>query len=247
MLGHVTGIDNSHSARSANVMTIEPLGDSALLVRIVEKDGGESGHALDAVLGAFRQLEAAVIPGVVDLAPAYNTVGVFFDPALTAFDGLKTEIEKVLQNREAAKARAGTGSTIEVPVCYEDEFAPDLREVAWHARLSPHQVVQRHVDAVYRVNCVGFTPGFPYLSGLPSELATPRRASPRKEIPAGAVAIGGTQTGIYPRKSPGGWNIIGRTPLSLFEVEREPPSLFHAGDRVRFRRISRQEFEQFQQ
>jgi inhibitor of KinA len=93
------------------------------------------------------------------------------------------------------------------------------------------------------VNCVGFTPGFPYLSGLPLELTSPRRASPRKEIPAGAVAIGGTQTGIYPRKSPGGWNIIGRTPLSLFEVKRETPSLLQAGDRVRFRRISREEFE----
>lgn len=224
-------------------MRIEPLGDSALLVRVVEDHGRESERALDAVLGAFRQLEAAVIPGVVELAPAYTTVGVFFDPALTGFDAVKTEIEQVLQNTEPAKPGAGTGSTIEVPVCYEDEFAPDLREVAWHARLSPQQVVQRHADAVYRVNCVGFTPGFPYLSGLPTELATPRRASPRKEIPAGAVAIGGMQTGIYPRKSPGGWNIIGRTPLSLFEVRREPPSLFHAGDRVRFRRISREEFQ----
>ena len=93
------------------------------------------------------------------------------------------------------------------------------------------------------MNCVGFSPGFPYLSGLPAELATPRRDSPRKEIPAGSVAIGGTQTGIYPRKSPGGWNIIGRTPLSLFDVLRKPPALFHAGDWVRFRRISREEFD----
>ena len=222
-------------------MRIELLGDSALLVRVVEDYGRESERALDAVLGAFGQLEAAAIPGVIELAPAYTTVGVFFDPALTGFDAVKTEIERALQETEPAKRRAG--STIEVPVCYEDEFAPDLREVAWHARLSPQQVVQRHTDPVYRVNCVGFTPGFPYLSGLAAELATPRRASPRKEIPAGAVAIGGTQTGIYPRKSPGGWNIIGRTPLLLFEVTRKPPSLFHAGDRVRFRRISREEFE----
>jgi inhibitor of KinA len=103
--------------------------------------------------------------------------------------------------------------------------------------------VQRHSSAMYRVTSVGFTPGFPYLSGLPAALATPRRSSPRKEIPAGAVGIGGTQTGIYPRKSPGGWNIIGRTPLSLFEVKREPPALLRAGDRVRFRRITREEFE----
>jgi inhibitor of KinA len=224
-------------------MRIEPLGDSALLVRVVEDHGREPERALDAVLTVLRQLEAALIPGVVELAPAYATVGVFFDPALTAYDAVKTAIEQVLQNTEAVKPRAGTARTIEVPVCYEDEFAPDLREVAWHAGLSQQEVVRRHSAALYRVNCVGFTPGFPYLSGLPPELASPRRAAPRKEIPAGAVAIGGTQTGIYPRKSPGGWNIIGRTPLSLFELKREPPSLLQAGDRVRFRRISREEFE----
>ena len=125
------------------------------------------------------------------------------------------------------------------------QVTPDLDAVAQHTALSPEEIVRRHADASYRVSCVGFTPGFPYLSGLPPELATPRRASPRKEIPAGAVAIGGTQTGIYPRKSPGGWNIIGRTPLRLFDVERNPPALFHAGDRVRFRKISRQEFDVF--
>jgi inhibitor of KinA len=225
-------------------MRIEPLGDSALLVRVVEDHGREPERALDAVLSALRQLEAGVIPGVVELAPAYATVGVFFDPALTGFEAVKTAIEQVLPETELVKPRgAGTARTVEVPVCYEDEFAPDLREVAWHAGLSPQDVVRRHSAAMYRVSCVGFAPGFPYLSGLPTELATPRRAAPRKEIPAGAVAIGGTQTGIYPRQSPGGWNIIGRTPLSLFEVKREPPSLFQAGDRVRFRRISREEFE----
>lgn len=224
-------------------MRIEPLGDSALLVRVVEDHAPESERAIEMVLGALRQLEGALIHGVVELAPAYTTVGVFFDPALTGFDAVKTEIERVLPDTDAIKPRSGTARTIDVPVCYEDEFAPDLREVAWHAGLSAQEVVRRHSAAMYRVNCVGFTPGFPYLSGLPAELATPRRASPRQEIPAGAVAIGGTQTGIYPRESPGGWNIIGRTPLSLFEVTREPPSLLQAGDRVRFRRISREEFD----
>ena len=211
-----------------------------MVVRVV--DDFQPDTSLAAVLVALHQLEAEAIPGVIELAPAYSTIGVFVDPGQAEYDALKAKIEDVLQNMERTEPRAAVGSTIEVPVCYEDEFAPDLREVAWHARLSAHQVVQRHTDATYRVNCVGFTPGFPYLSGLPPELATPRRDSPRKEIPAGAVAIGGTQTGIYPSKSPGGWNIIGRTPLSLFEVKREPPSLLQAGDRVRFRRISREEF-----
>src|SRR5687768_14677138 len=224
-------------------MRIEPLGDSALLVRVVEDYGRESDRALDAVLGALHQLEAAVIPGVLELTSAYTTVAVFFDPALTSFEAVKAKIEEMFQDMEPARPRVGRGSTIEVPVCYENEFAPDLRGVAWHAGLSEQEVVRRHSAALYRVTCVGFTPGFPYLSGLPTELATPRRASPRQEIPAGAVAIGGTQTGIYPQKSPGGWNIIGRTPISLFEVKREPPSLFRAGDRVRFRRISREEFD----
>jgi inhibitor of KinA len=223
-------------------MRIEPLGDSALIIRLVEEFHPE--NSLDAVLRAAHELERAALPGVIELAPAYATVGVFFDPARTGLDALRTEIEDALRKMEPARSPAGTGSTIEVPVCYENEFAPDLRDVAWHAKLSVEEVVQRHASASYRVSCVGFTPGFPYLSGLPAELATPRRDSPRKRIPPGSVGIGGTQTGIYPSISPGGWNIIGRTPLRLFDVQREPPSLFHAGDRVRFRPISREEFEQ---
>lgn len=224
-------------------MRIEPLGDSALLVRVVETF--ETEQSLDAVLRATRQLEAARIRGVLDLVPAYTTIGVFYDAAQTGtFDELRTNLESALQ-RELDSALSRAAATIEVPVCYEDEFAPDLDEVARRAALPPEEVVRRHADANYRVSCVGFTPGFPYLSGLPAELATPRRDTPRKEIPAGAIAIGGTQTGIYPRKSPGGWNIIGRTPLRLFDLERNPPALFHTGDRVRFRKISRAEFDSF--
>jgi inhibitor of KinA len=224
-------------------MRIEPLGDSALLIRVRETFDAE--ESLDAVVRATHQLTAAQIPGVVDLVPAYTTIGVFFDPAKTeVFDDFRTSIERALQ-RDLDSAHTREATTIEVPVCYEDEFAPDLEEVARHAGLSAEEIVGRHAKASYRVSCVGFTPGFPYLSGLPPELATPRRASPRKEVPAGAVAIGGTQTGIYPRKSPGGWNIIGRTPLRLFDVERNPPALFQAGDHVRFRKISRQEFDAF--
>ncbi|MDP9100144.1 MAG: 5-oxoprolinase subunit PxpB [Verrucomicrobiota bacterium] len=225
-------------------MRIEPLGDSGLIVRVSDQFDPET--SLKAVLAAVGQLEAAAIPGLIELAPAYTTIGVFFDPARSGgFEGLKTTIEHALRTSvEPARARAAA-ATIEVPVCYENEFAPDLGNVAQHTRLSSDEVIRRHSDATYRVACVGFTPGFPYLSGLPPELATPRRSSPRKEIPAGAVAIGGTQTGVYPRKSPGGWNIIGRTPLRLFDVQRELPALFHTADRVRFRQISRDEFDQF--
>jgi inhibitor of KinA len=224
-------------------MRIEPLGDSALLLRVSQDfDPDES---LDAVLRATHQLKSAQIPGLIELAPAYTTIGVFFDPArMGTFDELQATVECALRG-DSLPAQSAADTTIEVPVCYDDEFGPDLDEVAQKSALPRDEVIRRHADANYRVSCVGFTPGFPYLSGLPPELATPRRASPRKEIPAGAVAIGGTQTGIYPRKSPGGWNIIGRSPLRLFDVERNPPALFQAGDRVRFRKISRQEFEAF--
>jgi KipI family sensor histidine kinase inhibitor len=225
-------------------MRIEPLGDSALIVRVADHFDPET--SLNEVSAIARQIEAAAIPGLIELAPAYTTLGVFFDPARTGrFDELKAAIERTLQTSlEPARPRSGGETVIEVPVCYENDFAPDLGKVAQHAGLSSDEVIRRYLDATYRVTCVGFTPGFPFLSGLPPELATPRRATPRKEIAAGAVAIGGTQTGIYSRKSPGGWNIIGRTPLRLFEVRRESPALFHAGDQVRFRQISRIEFEQ---
>jgi KipI family sensor histidine kinase inhibitor len=225
-------------------MRIEPLGDSALLARVIEEFDPEK--TLDDVLRAVQALERAAIPGVIEIVPAYTTIGIFFDPArLLPFDELKPAIERALQSSlEPARSRGEVAGAIEVPVCYESEFAPDLAEVARHSGFDEEEVVRRHSSASYRVTCVGFAPGFPYLSGLPPELATPRRSDPRKEVPPGAVAIGGTQTGIYPRKSPGGWNIIGRTPLRLFEVERQPPALFRAGDHVRFRRISRREYEQ---
>jgi KipI family sensor histidine kinase inhibitor len=236
-------------------MEIEPLGDSALIVRVVDNFEHGSDAALNAVLRVFHYLEAAAIPGVIELAPANSTVAVFYDPARISrtesspspFERLTAKIEGALQNQLRGAGEGAPSRALEIPVCYDPEFAFDLGHVAVHGGLSEAEVVRRHSSARYRVNCVGFTPGFPYLTGLPAELATPRRATPRTEIPAGSVAIGGAQTGIYPSKSPGGWNVIGRTPLRLFDVKQEPPAMFQAGDRITLRQISREEFDSLRQ
>lgn len=201
---------------------------------------------------AHRCLQAAQLPGVLDLAPAYTTLGVFFDPIAATNAGAppgnvtgwyEQRIRGALANCNKMKAGPTRPGVVDVPVCYDPEFGLDRGEVANRAGLSIQKVVDMHCGADYRVHCVGFTPGFPFLGGLPKKLATPRRSTPRKEIPAGSVAIGGEQTGIYPVKSPGGWNVIGRTPLRLFDPNKNPPALFQPGDRVRFQVITRQEFE----
>ena len=164
-----------------------------------------------------------------------------------AFDWLAERIRAVVAAGADRGRRVRTTRSdvrlAEIPVCYDPEFAPDLDEVARHAQISTKEVVDLHSTTEYRVACIGFVPGFPFLAGLPKKLATPRRDVPRKEIPAGSVGVGGAQTGIYPLRSPGGWNLIGRTPLRLFDPTKNPPALLQAGDRVRFRAITRQEFE----
>jgi inhibitor of KinA len=243
-------------------MKITPLGDCALIVRLRESFEDAPEQTLNAVLEAQRCLENAHFPGVIEIAPAYTTVAIFFDPTAAieagapvenVFDWLAEKIREALESVETgvltrkpdgeAEESRRSSRVVEVPVCYEADFALDLDEVARHAGISTAQVVDLHCGPEYRVHCLGFTPGFPFLGGLPKELATPRRAVPRKEIAAGSVAIGGAQTGIYPLKSPGGWNVIGRTALRLFDPEKNPPALLRAGDRVRFRAIAREEFD----
>ena len=233
-------------------MEITPLGDSALLIRVAENFDDAPEDALSKVLAAKRGLEAAQIPGAIEIAPAYTTVGLFYNPVRVidagasvqnVFEWIEQRIRRALSEMEEIQANRIEGSLVEIPVCYEAEFALDLEHVARHAGVHWKEVVDLHCAAEYRVHCVGFTPGFPFLGGLSRKLATPRRDVPRKEIPAGSVAIGGSQTGIYPIKSPGGWNVIGRTPLQLFDPQKNPPALLRAGDRVRFRSITRDEFE----
>ena len=233
-------------------MQITPLGDCAALVRVAENFETAPDDALQQVMTAQRCLASAKIPGVVELAPAYATVALFYDPlqvvaAGAQADNLFTWLEQRISEalaRPAIGTESVETSAIEIPVCYDGEFGFDLDEVAQRAGLGRDEVIGLHSSAKYRVHCVGFIGGFPFLGGLPGNIATPRRESPRKEIPAGSVGIGGKQTGIYPIKSPGGWNIIGRTPLRLFDPQRSRPGLLRVGDRVRFRPVSREEFDQ---
>jgi inhibitor of KinA len=234
-------------------MEIIPLGDSALVVRVREQFEDAPEETLDEVLRAFRLLRCAAIPGVIELAPAYTSVAVFFDPVAVlkangVSDWLATRIREVVASRRRNRRKTTAGPrSLEIPVCYAPEFAPDLDDVARHTQIPATEILDLHSTAEYRVACIGFVPGFPFLAGLPKILATPRRDVPRKEIPAGSVGIGGAQTGIYPLRSPGGWNLIGRTPLKLFDPTKDPPTLLHLGDRVRFRAITREEFESLKQ
>jgi inhibitor of KinA len=227
-------------------MQITPLGDTALMLvfgDVVDESVYRRVHA------AWRTLQAEPLPAVTELVPAYTTVTLFYDPTVAVQEGatetgiidwLTAKVRERLKN--PPKTEKSKPRSIEIPICYGGEFGPDLGQVAKHAKLSPEEVIKRHGKADYVVYLIGFAPGFPYLGGLPDELNTPRHAKPRMNVAPGSVGIAGNQTGIYPLGTPGGWNLIGRTPLKLFVPARNPPVLLCAGDRVKFRTISSEEF-----
>lgn len=221
----------------------EVLGDSAVLLHF--------GEAIDAaanarVHAAARHIAALRLPGIVELVPAYASLAVQLDPASWSGRALAPALRcaaALLDALAAAPANVDTFSTkIEIPVCYEDGFGPDLDTAAALCGLASPELAALHAAADYRVALLGFAPGFPYLLGLDPRLHLPRLATPRTRVPAGSVAIGGAQTGIYPRELPGGWNLIGRTPLRLFDPLRTPPNRIAAGMCLRFRAITAQEF-----
>lgn len=227
-------------------MLITALGDTALRIELGEQID-ESTHRR--VRAAMLTLEAAAIAGVTEVTAAYTTVTLFYDPLRVAEAGAPaTNVAGWLEAKVRDAIKSGRkpenlkGRLVEIPICYGGEFGPDLGEVAARAKLSAEEVIKRHSRAEYFVHVVGFAPGFGYLGGLPKELATPRRDSPRIKVPAGSLGIGGAQTGIYPMASPGGWNLIGRTPQLMFRPAENPPVLLCPGDRVKFRVITRGEF-----
>jgi KipI family sensor histidine kinase inhibitor len=195
----------------------------------------------DRVHALAESLRWRPIPGVRDMAPAYASLLVCFDPLRISSRRLAAR----LKNR-AAKTKRGFsagGKIVRIPVCYEGDFAPDMETVSRHTGFSPGEIIVRHTKPEYRIYMLGFLPGFPYLGGLDPALETPRLAAPRTKIPAGAVGIGGAQTGIYPLESPGGWQLIGRTPVKVYDPRRAEPFLYRTGDTIVFYPVSAAEYE----
>ncbi|MFN0134860.1 MAG: 5-oxoprolinase subunit PxpB [Phycisphaerae bacterium] len=191
-------------------------------------------------------LRRAAIPGLVDLAAAHSSILIEFDFGAVDADDAAPEFAEaaaLAALRDIEQTAAPVGETIVIPVCFAPQFAPDLAESAARAQLSIDAFIGAFVSAAYAVRFLGFAPGFAYLDGLPTPLATPRHDSPRPRVAAGSVGIAGNQTGIYPHDSPGGWQLIGRTPLRMFNVDRPRAALLQAGDRMRFVVISADEFD----
>ncbi len=213
-------------------------GDSLLTIEFEPRiDPVINGRAV-ALAAAVRSLAHA---GVRDVVPAYASVGIHVDPTRVALDGLLADIDRLVARVPTEVERAGA-KLVAVPVAYGGPFGPDLPEVARFAGCSEDEVVERHASRTYRVYMLGFMPGFPYLGLVDERIAAPRRASPRTSVPAGSVGIAGRQTGIYPTASPGGWQIVGRTPVRLFDLDRHEPCLVLPGDVVRFEPIAAGEF-----
>ena len=220
-------------------MTIHPLGDTALIIDLAD-ESSDADQLLALSLFAADAIERARLPGVVDVTSAYRSIALFFAPGQVE-QNIKEKIRALILSKRARSR--GKARRTEIPVCYDNEFALDLARVAGHTSLTGDGIIALHASTEYTVACIGFVPGFPFLAGLSEKLRVPRLESPRTKVPAGSVAIANAQAGIYPFESPGGWNVIGRTPLRLFDTNAQSPALLQPGDRVRFRRITRQEFE----
>jgi inhibitor of KinA len=223
---------------------IYPISEQALTIQLGEVIDDETRLK---VLSVFQSLQKEKPDYFLDIIPAYADVTIVYDLNLkkhhaSAFEFVKGELLKQLDNK-LLNSQTEHSRHLKVPVCYESEFAMDARLVSQNCNLPFDRMVELHTAGVYEVFMIGFLPGFAYMGPLDQQLETPRLSVPRKRVPGGSVGIAGLQTGIYPMDSPGGWNIIGRSPLLFFDTHRNEPSLFQHGDRVSFVPISRIEFK----
>jgi len=227
---------------------IFPLGDSAITVDF----GNTINEAINnEIIARFNELRHDPLPGMIEAVPAYSSLTVYYDvlkvkktiPAgHTAFETLKLQLEQRLQQQVQQKNIAER--LIKIPVCYDGEYAPDMQHLTVKKNITADEVIQMHASKTYKVYMLGFLPGFAYMGEVDEKIAIPRKLQP-VNIMAGSVGIAGKQTGIYPLASPGGWQIIGRTSLKLFDANKEEPTLLRAGDRVQFYSITKNEFKSY--
>ena len=221
-----------------NKITIIPSGDSAILVRF----GNEITEAINKLVHDLHfMLDELKIKGIIEMVPAYTDLLILYNPLQISYNGLSQIINEEIQ--KPGKLGTIEQRLIQIPVCYDEEFGSDMKEVSEHTGLSKEEIIRIHSTSKYLVYMLGFTPGFSYLGGMDERIACPRKKIPRQDIPAGSVGIADKQTGIYPIESPGGWQLIGRTPLKLFDPERDEVFLCRAGDQLQFIPISKTEFE----
>ncbi|WP_456398579.1 5-oxoprolinase subunit PxpB [Palaeococcus sp. (in: euryarchaeotes)] len=216
-------------------MQFKPAGDSALVIIFGNEIDERTNKKVHAVAGA---IEKAFPEWLIEIVPTYTSVYVYYDPLKIGYSEV-VEAVKPFLNAEPKEEKA---RIVEIPTVYGGEFGPDIEFVAEYNGLSVDDVIEIHSKPLYRVYMLGFTPGFAYLGGMDERIATPRLEKPRLKVPAGSVGIAGKQTGIYPLESPGGWRLIGRTPLKLFDANREPPTLLQPGNYIKFVPVSEGEF-----
>ncbi|MCR2821573.1 5-oxoprolinase subunit PxpB [Lederbergia panacisoli] len=223
-------------------ITFSPLGDTAILIEFGDNINLETNKR---ILNMKQAILNQPFSGFIEAVPAYTTLTCFYDPTSVGtdfpYETVKKELEQRIANLPISSSQ--NEKVIEIPVCYEDDYSMDLDFVASQNGLTKKEVINIHSETLYHIYFLGFAPGFPFLGGMNAKIATPRRTSPRLKVPRGAVGIAGGQTGVYPFESPGGWQIIGRTPVQLFNPRAMPPSLLLPGDKVQFFPISKQEFD----
>lgn len=217
-------------------------GDSSLLIEFGKEISPEINRKISATIQLMKEQH---IEGVVDMIPAFCSLLVNYDPRVISYDEIRERMQALV--RVDARAGETRKRIFEIPVCYGGEYGPDIQNIAEHAELSQEEVIQIHSSRDYLIYMLGFLPGFTYLGGLDERLHTPRLANPRIRIPAGSVGIGGSQTGIYPLDSPGGWQLMGMTPVKTYDPSRETPILVEAGDYIRFVPVEEEEYLQIKE
>lgn len=229
--------------KTDNSILYYPLGDSAVVIELGQVIS-ESIHHHIISIGNF--LEEYSFDGLIEYVPAFTTVTLFYDPLVTDYKTVEALLKEMLQEVQEEEDPIDA-IIVDIPVLYGGDQGPDLSFVAKHAGVSEAEVINIHTANEYLVYMIGFAPGFPYLGGMNEKIACPRKEIPATNIPAGSVGIAGIQTGVYPIETPGGWQIIGQTPLKLFDANRNPPALIKAGNKLRFVAITEEEFDEMKE